>query len=150
MSRAVHQEMLMTRKSSPNTAKSAKAPRTDPKAPRAKAKAPNKSAGETTAKAAAKPTRKPAARALPAPAGPVATSVSLPSAESKQGQLIASLRSASGVPLAQIMALTGWQAHTVRAVISAVLRKKLGLTVACDAAPKGGERLYRIVRNQAA
>lgn len=63
---------------------------------------------------------------------------------SKQSQVIASLMSASGVTLQQMMALTGWQAHTVRGTISAVLRKKLGLNVTCATFTPSGERLYRI------
>lgn len=44
-----------------------------------------------------------------------------------------------------MMALTGWQAHSVRGVISGVLRKKLGLKVICESPTESGERLYRIV-----
>lgn len=38
---------------------------------------------------------------------------------------------------------TGWQAHSVRGVISGVLRKKLGLNV--QSATVDGTRRYRIV-----
>jgi len=78
----------------------------------------------------------PAAIALPSPVQPVAAS--------KQARLICLLRASSGATLEQMMALTGWQAHTVRGAISGVLRKRLGLNVVCDAA--GSEvRRYRIV-----
>lgn len=63
---------------------------------------------------------------------------------SKQARLIALLRSATGGSIAQLMALTGWQAHTVRGTISGVLRKRLGLNVACAAGSTGG-RVYRII-----
>jgi hypothetical protein len=43
-----------------------------------------------------------------------------------------------------MMALTGWQAHSVRGAISGVLRKKLGLKVRCDRYADGGTRVYRI------
>jgi hypothetical protein len=40
---------------------------------------------------------------------------------------------------------TGWQPHTVRGVISGVLRKRLGLNVSCSAPDAAGGRTYRIV-----
>ena len=63
---------------------------------------------------------------------------------SKQGRLIAKLGEASGATIQKMMALTGWQAHTVRGTISGVLRKKLGLNVICETSSKSGERIYRI------
>ena len=63
---------------------------------------------------------------------------------SKQARVIALLGSAGGASIAQMIALTGWQAHTVRGTISGVLRKRLGLTVEC-AAGESGARVYRIV-----
>lgn len=48
---------------------------------------------------------------------------------SKKDQLIALLQSPSGCTIDEMVALTGWQAHTVRGVISGVLRKKMGLSV---------------------
>jgi hypothetical protein len=41
------------------------------------------------------------------------------------------------------MKATGWQAHSVRGFISAVLGKKMGLTVASTKAPDG-ERRYSL------
>ena len=69
---------------------------------------------------------------------------------SKQSRLITLLRSSAGGTLAQMMTLTGWQAHSVRGVISGVLRKKLGLNVHCDAHSEDGARIYRIVTAKAA
>jgi len=78
----------------------------------------------------------PIAAPLPAPVEPIGTS--------KQARLISMLNTAPGATLEQMMNVTGWQAHTVRGAISGVLRKRLGLTVVCDAA--GSEvRRYRIV-----
>lgn len=89
-----------------------------------------------------KPASRPAAKA-PArrkAAAQVPTAV----AGSKQSQLITLLRSAPGATLPQMTELTGWQPHTVRGTISGVLRKKLGLSVACEAG-ESGVRVYRIV-----
>lgn len=104
------------------------------------ARAPKAAARSRSAKPAARPAAKSPARArkaaAPAPAA-VATG-------SKQSQLIALLRSAPGATLPQMTELTGWQPHTVRGTISGVLRKKLGLSVACEAS-ESGVRVYRIV-----
>jgi len=62
---------------------------------------------------------------------------------SKQAELIALLRTPNGSNITQMTALTGWQPHTVRGMISGVLRKRLGLNVACVAGATG--RVYRIV-----
>jgi hypothetical protein len=59
--------------------------------------------------------------------------------------LVSLLRVSSGATLEQMMALTGWQAHTVRGAISGVLRKRLGLNVVCEGASGSGARCYRIV-----
>jgi hypothetical protein len=63
---------------------------------------------------------------------------------SKQARLIAMLTSPAGGTLKQMMTLTGWQAHSVRGVISGVLRKKLCLDVQCSQV--GDVRVYRIAR----
>ncbi|MGV8822724.1 DUF3489 domain-containing protein [Methylibium petroleiphilum] len=103
------------------------------------ARSPKAAARSRGSKPAARPAAKAPARrkaAAPAPAA-VATG-------SKQSQLIALLRSAPGATLPQMTELTGWQPHTVRGTISGVLRKKLGLSVACEAS-ESGVRVYRIV-----
>ena len=101
-----------------------------------------------------KPLIKRSAKALPqAPTG--TTSTASPTAAavspgiSKQAQLIARLTAAPGATIQQMMTMTGWQAHTVRGTISAVLRKKLGLNVAC-ASENAGTRVYRIIACAAA
>ena len=65
-------------------------------------------------------------------------------APTKQAQLITALRTAAGATIAELIALTGWQAHTLRGTMSGVLRKRLGLTVTCEARDPTGQRLYRI------
>lgn len=72
-----------------------------------------------------------------------AATAAVPQPTSKQSQLINLLRSAAGSSMATMTHLTGWQPHTVRATISATLRKKLGHNVVCAANP-AGERIYRI------
>lgn len=66
----------------------------------------------------------------------------------KQSQLITLLRSAAGASMEQMMALTGWQPHTVRGMLSGSLRKRLGLDVQCQRVD--GVHLYRIVEAAAA
>lgn len=66
----------------------------------------------------------------------------------KQSQLITLLRSAAGASMEQMMALTGWQSHTVRGMLSGSLRKRLGLDVQCQRVD--GVHLYRIVEAAAA
>jgi hypothetical protein len=53
-------------------------------------------------------------------------------AQGKQAQLIELLRRPEGATVAQAADALGWQAHSVRGVISGVLKKKLGLTVTVD------------------
>ena len=53
------------------------------------------------------------------------------------------LRRKEGATIAQIVAATGWQPHTVRGAFAGALKKKLGLTVTSEKV-EGGERVYRI------
>ncbi len=62
---------------------------------------------------------------------------------SKQQVLVDLLSRAEGATIAQIVAATDWQAHSVRGVISGVLKKKLGLHIVSEKT-KGGERIYRV------
>ena len=52
--------------------------------------------------------------------------------DTKQAQLIAMLRRKEGATIAQIVAATGWQPHTVRGAFAGALKKKLGLTVTSE------------------
>ena len=63
--------------------------------------------------------------------------------DTKQAQLIAMLRRKEGATIAQIVAATGWQPHTVRGAFAGALKKKLGLTVTSEKV-EGGERVYRL------
>ena len=56
---------------------------------------------------------------------------------SKQSRLVALLKTPKGCSLEQMIELTGWQRHTIRAVISSVIRKKLQLDVICTRTEAG-------------
>ena len=100
-----------------------------------------KSAAKPAAAAKKSPAKKPAAgKSLPRSV-PVSAAPATPPA-SKQSQLIALLRSAPGATLAQMMTLTGWQAHTVRGTFAGAFKKKLGMTITSDKT-EGGVRTYR-------
>jgi hypothetical protein len=65
-------------------------------------------------------------------------------AGTKQALLIAMLQASDGATIAEIVAITGWMAHTTRGVISGVLKKKLGLVVGSEKV-EGRGLVYRIV-----
>ena len=64
-------------------------------------------------------------------------------ANSKQARVLALLRGPNGATIATVMRSTGWQPHTVRGFLAAVVRKKLGLKL--ESNKTDGERVYRIV-----
>ena len=64
-------------------------------------------------------------------------------AGTKQAMLIAMLQRAEGAAVAEIVAVTGWQAHTVRGAISGALKKKLGLPIASEKVAGRGS-VYRL------
>jgi hypothetical protein len=66
----------------------------------------------------------------------------------KAERMIALLSRPSGATLAEIMAETGWQAHSVRGFISGQLSRRLGLRI--KSFKNGGERTYRIVKGETA
>ena len=61
---------------------------------------------------------------------------------SKQAQLIEILHRPTGALMDDLVAATGWQQHSIRGVLSGVLRKKLGLAVTSTLVGEG--RVYRI------
>ncbi len=62
----------------------------------------------------------------------------------KQSLLIDLLSRRHGATIAEAVKATGWQAHSVRGVISGSLKKKLGLTIASEKVERRG-RVYRII-----
>lgn len=64
------------------------------------------------------------------------------SPSTKLDQIVSALRAPRGATLAQLMALTGWQQHSVRGALSGALKKQRGFTIASS--KSGSERVYRI------
>jgi hypothetical protein len=62
--------------------------------------------------------------------------------DTKAARVIALLKQPAGATLKAIMALTGWQSHSVRGFITAHVRQKLNFRV--QSFKHGGERVYRI------
>lgn len=66
-----------------------------------------------------------------------------PRAGTKQAMLIALLQAPDGATMEEIVAATGWLAHTARGAMSGALGKKLGLVVTSEKDAARG-RVYRI------
>ena len=69
-------------------------------------------------------------------------------AHSKQMRIVGLLSRPSGATIAGIMQSTGWQPHSVRGFLAAVVRKKLELRL--ESEKSDGERVYRIVAGNSA
>jgi hypothetical protein len=106
-----------------------------------------------------RPNRKTAARSRPVKTtkrksskrqAPVGTSsaVAKTRADTKNAQLLAMLQARAGTTIAAMMAATGWQQHSLRGFLAAVVRKRLGLNLVSEPAESG--RIYRIVDAPAA
>lgn len=66
-----------------------------------------------------------------------------PRAGTKQAMLIEMLQRPEGATMEEIVDATGWQAHSVRGMISGALKKKLGLPVTSEKLDDRGS-VYRI------
>ena len=62
---------------------------------------------------------------------------------SKNAQILELLRQPNGATLQDLTAATGWQAHSVRGFLSAVVGKKLGLKLE-STKREDGQRVYRV------
>ena len=60
----------------------------------------------------------------------------------KQALLLALLGRVEGATIAEVVAATGWQPHTVRGALAGALKKRLGLTTLQKVEGRG--RVYRI------
>ena len=54
------------------------------------------------------------------------------------------LRRKNGVSVAELVEATGWQDHSIRALLSATIRKKLGLPLVTTKTPNGRSSRYHI------
>lgn len=86
----------------------------------------------------------------PAPIAPPAPQLARPApatshaaSPGKQAQVLALLQRPAGATIAEMMAVTGWMSHSVRGLLSAGIKRKLGLVVTSTVAPDRG-RVYRI------
>jgi hypothetical protein len=70
-------------------------------------------------------------------------SKSPPPTNSKSDLILKKLRTTKGASIETLMAATGWQAHSVRGFLSAVVKKKMALNLVSDIG-KDGVRRYRI------
>ena len=100
------------------------------------------SAGEPAARPAPAEAPKKRGRPKKAAAEPAAPAPRKARDDTKQAQLIAMLRRKEGATIAQIVAATGWQPHTVRGAFAGALKKKLGLAVTSEKVE--GIRVYRL------
>jgi hypothetical protein len=76
--------------------------------------------------------------------GPTGKAVTARRADTKTEAVLKKLRLARGATVEQIMEATGWQVHSVRGFLSAVIRTKLGLNLVSDVGTDS-QRRYRVV-----
>ena len=84
----------------------------------------------------------PAIAARPARQAPAETTSKKADPGSKQSRVIAMLQSPTGATIAAMMKTTGWQQHSVRGFLAAVVRKRLKLKL--NSMKVDGDRVYRI------
>jgi hypothetical protein len=60
----------------------------------------------------------------------------------KLGKVVSLLKRPKGATMADLMKVTGWQAHSVRGAIAGTIKKKLQLIVISE--KSGAVRIYRI------
>ena len=73
----------------------------------------------------------------------------LPRTETKADVVIKLLRRKNGATIADLQKATGWQAHSVRGLLSGTVTKRMGLGVESKPDSKGTRR-YRVAKGSAA
>jgi Protein of unknown function (DUF3489) len=68
-----------------------------------------------------------------------------PRAGSKLAQVVEMLEGEAGATIAEIMAATDWQQHTVRGALAGSITKKLGRTLTSEKI-EGRGRVYRVAK----
>lgn len=61
---------------------------------------------------------------------------------SKLDRIVSALRAPKGATIAHLVALTGWQPHSVRGAMSGALKKQRGFSI--TSTKSGNERVYKI------
>jgi hypothetical protein len=97
--------------------------------------------------ARSRPTAKRKSSNRPVPVIAASGAVASTRAGSKSAQIVAMLRARAGTTIAAIMAVSGWQQHSVRGFLAGVVRKKLGLNLVSEPSESG--RVYRIIDDMA-
>jgi hypothetical protein len=87
--------------------------------------------------------KSPLRKAANASQHPKAASNSATSKNTKAEMILKKLRTAKGASIEMLIAESGWQAHSVRGFLSAVVKKKLALNLASESG-RDGVRRYRI------
>jgi hypothetical protein len=70
------------------------------------------------------------------------TTKAAPKPETKQNIVLAMLRRANGASVAEIIAATDWQPHSVRGFFAGALKKRLKIDVVSDKGEDGIRRYY--------
>jgi uncharacterized protein DUF3489 len=63
--------------------------------------------------------------------------------QSKKSQFVPLLQRSEGATINDLMAISGWQAHSVRGFLSGVVVKKMGMKITSEVRDEG-QRVYRI------
>lgn len=85
--------------------------------------------------------RKPAAPAVAASAAPVASPSIIPARQTKKGSILALLQRPKGAAIGELIEVTGWQVHSVRAALTGLRKEGKELVRDKNAA---GVTLYRM------
>jgi hypothetical protein len=62
--------------------------------------------------------------------------------ETKQATVLTMLRRQNGASIPEIVDATGWRPHSVRAFLTAAVKKRLGISVVSEKADDGTRRYY--------